>query len=951
MQTGDILHGFKITRIREIPQLDGRLVEMRHVDSGSELCWVDNGASNKLFSVAFKTLPFDDTGVFHILEHTVLCGSAKYPVKEPFVDLLKSSLQTFLNAMTYPDKTVYPISSRNKQDFLNLSEVYLDAVFAPRLKQDPSIFMQEGWHMEFDENNEPLFKGVVFNEMKGALSGVDEIIEVGMNRLLFPDSCYNYVSGGAPESIPELTYKQYCDTYDKFYHPSNARFYLDGDVPLDDILEMINSYIAGTKPLDKLPYLTMQKPAANNAVQHYEIGQEEPSEKRTHFTMGKIIGTHQDKTKSMAADILAEYLVGTNESPLKKAILEAGLGQDIVYGVYDQIAQPWFMFSVRNLETEQTDALRQLIKSTVADILKKGIDKMNIRACINNTEFQKRNMSEPQGLTRCTNALDSWLYGGDPILYLVHDDNFAELRKMADGDGFERLLEELFSDENMCTLVTVPDKELGKVQAEAEKAELKKRCEAMTDADRQALDKANEILTAWQSTPDSPEDKAKLPVLPLSEISPDPEKTEKIITEKDDVTIIRYLVPSQGITHFKLYFSIPESSLDTLSEFSLITLLLGEMPTKKHSVNELTQLIKYYIGSLTFDIKIYSEKGVRNRCMPKLCVSCSVLDSNIEKAVEIITEILTETDFSNKDMIKNILLQTEEANRQDAIVNGHKLGLKAVLANYSAASAVDEAISGARYMQTVHKLVQEFDSEIDRFTALIENILKNAVCKKRLTMSITSDADNDVFGYFNIPDGEKISPYAEYSSSVPSKLGIAVPTAVSYAIQGFNLPKRTGSLEIASNILSLDFLWNNVRVQGGAYGSGLLVYLNGDIACYSYRDPSPERSISIYAEIGDAVKKWCESAESLDNYIISRIATIEPLVSTKNISTNEDTWYFSGTTYEDRKERRSQILNATRDDILSLADDLSQLGKNGNICIVSNTETLKKVEGIEIISI
>lgn len=950
MQTGDVLHGFRITRIREIPQLDGRLVEMRHEDCGAELCWMDNGASNKLFSVAFKTIPRDDTGVFHILEHTVLCGSAKFPVKEPFVDLLKGSMQTFLNAMTYPDKTVYPISSRNKQDFLNLSEVYLDAVFAPRLKEDASIFMQEGWHMEFDDEGKPLFKGVVFNEMKGALSGVDEIIDVGMNKLLYPDSCYKYVSGGDPVAIPDLTYKQYCDTYDEFYHPSNARFYLDGDVPLDEILEMINSYISGTKPLDKLPELEMQKPVANSAVQHYEIGSEESPEKRTHFTMGKIIGSHQDNTRNMAADILASYLAGSNESPLKKAILEAGLGQDVITGMIDGIAQPWFMLSVRNLDEDKTDSLKKLISDTIADILKNGIDKMNIKAYINRMEFQTRMMYEPQGLTRCICALDSWLYGGDPLLYLVSDDNFAELRKMADGNGFEKLLEEIFSDENMCTLVSIPDKELGKQQADSENAELKKRCEEMSDSDREALDKANEKLLLWQSTPDSPESKATLPMLSLDEISPLPEKTETFVSEENGIEVVRYNVPSHGITHFNLYFTISDLKLEELSKASLLSELLGSMPTKKHSVTELEQLIKYYIGSLNFSIKIYNKYGDRKRCMPKLCVSCSALDSNIEKAVEIITDILTETDLSNKEMVKNILLQTEENNRQDSIMNGHRLGMKETLSHYSAAAAANEAVEGASFMRMVHLLVQGFDKEAVGFIALLDSILKKSVTMSRLTITVTSDKENDLMKYISFEKGSEISPFAEYVSAVPEKLGIAIPAPVSYAVQAWHVPERTGSLETTAKIMSLDYLWSNVRVQGGAYGSGLMALLNGDITCYSYRDPSPERSLSIYAQMGKAVEDWCNGEEALNNYIISTVAATEPLVSPKNVSLTEDVYFFGGVTYEDRVKRRRQILNTTKDELLALCSQLAELGEKGSVCIVSSADTLKNIDDIEIVS-
>lgn len=951
LNVSDEIHGFIVTRIRQIEQLDGRLVEMRHKDSGAELCWMDNGVSNKLFSVAFKTIPRDDTGVFHILEHTVLCGSAKFPVKEPFVDLLKGSMQTFLNAMTYPDKTVYPISSRNKQDFLNLTEVYLDAVFAPRIKDDPSIFMQEGWHMEFDSEGKPLFKGVVFNEMKGALSSVDEVIDIGMNGLLYPDSCYRYVSGGAPSVIPDLTYKQYCDTYDEFYHPSNARFYLDGDVPLDETLAMIDSYIAGAAPLDELPEVQMQTPVSGNAVQRYEIGADDTVENRTHFTIGKIVCDHQDKTKGMAVSVLGEYLAGSNESPLKKAIIDAGLGQDVIVSIIDGIAQPWFMLSVRNLNEDQTDELKKLILSTASELAAKGLDKNDIMACINRQEFEMRSMYEPQGLTRCIYALTSWLYGGDPLLYMVHDENFAELRAMAENGGFEKLMKELFSEEGMCTLVSVPDKGMGAEQAAAEEKVLAERVGAMTEEDMAELKKANERLTAWQAAPDPPEAKATLPVLPLSEISPLPEKIETVITENDGIKTIRYNVPCHGITHFSLYFSIPEYSLSQLPSIAVLSDLLGELPTSRHSASELQQLIKFYTGSLTFEVKAFAEKGRRDRCMPKLTVKCSVLDSNIGKALEIIGEILTDTDFSNKDMIRNILQQTEENNRQDVIVNGHRIGMKETLSHYSASAAAEETVNGFSYVERIRRLVKDFDSESDSFISLLRDVMKKAAVKKRLTVSITSDKEVQLLSQLDIPEGEAVQPYAEYRSEVKDNLGIAIPAPISYAVQGWHVPERKGSMLTAAKILSLDYLWNNVRVQGGAYGAGLIVFLHGDLACYSYRDPSPERSLSLYSEMADAIEKWCEGSEKLENYIISTVAASEPLRSPQNLGPVEDEFVFAGITSEERTERRREILSTTKDDLLAFCNDLRELGRQGSICVVSNADTLKTCNGIEIVSL
>lgn len=950
LNIGDILHGFEVTNIRESKQLNGKLVQMYHTVSGAELCWLDNGASNKLFSVAFKTLPFDDTGVFHILEHSVLCGSAKFPVKEPFVDLLKGSMQTFLNAMTYPDKTVYPISSRNSKDYLNLTEVYLDAVFAPRIMDNPFIFMQEGWHTEFDENNEPLYKGVVFNEMKGALSDVSEVIDVGMNRLLYPDSSYRFVSGGEPSAIPDLTYEQFCSTWKKFYHPSNAKFYLDGDVPLDETLAMINSYIADTPKSDNLPVLSYQKPVSKSAVVSYELGENEESENRTHFTMGKIIGTYADKTHNLAVSILSSYLAESNESPLKKAILDAGLGQDVITGVLDGIAQPWFMLSIRNLNEPQIDELKELISNTVKDILCKGIDKDELHACINRMEFHNRSMYEPQGLTRCIQSLDSWLYGGDPMLYLVYDENFAKLREMADNGDFDSILSDLFSDDGMCTLTALPDKEVGLKKAEAEKLSLKRRTENMSDSDIAELNATNEKLSLWQGTPDSPEAKATLPVLDLSDISDKPEKIDTSVNEVNGVKIIRHNVQCHGITHFTMYFTLSDISLEDASKLSVISDLLGELPTTEHSVIELQRLVKNYIGTLYINLKSFADKNSREKCMPKLSVRCSVLDKNIDKAVEIITEILTKTDFSKKDMIKNILLQIEEYNRQNMITGGHRIGMKEALAQYSANTAFDEACNGYSYFNAVHELVRDFDDKSDSFIKLITDTLNNSVCRNRLTLSVTSDNDTDILSLINIPDGESVSEYSAYKTALPEKMGISIPAPVSYAVQGWHTSERTGQLQTAAQILSLDYLWTTVRVQGGAYGSGLVTFMNGDIACYSYRDPSPDGSLSAFGNIADALENWCNGDERLENYIISTIASSEPLRSPQNIAVAEDEFVFSGVTFEELCEKRKQMLSTTRESLSALCSELRKLGENGSVCVISNGDTLQKFDNLKILS-
>lgn len=431
-------HGFCVDRVRESEELHGQMVEMHHKKTGAQLVWVDNGEVNKTFCVAFKTLPEDSTGVFHILEHSVLCGSAKYPVREPFVELLKSSMYTFLNAMTFPDKTIYPVSSRNEQDFLNLAEVYLDAVFAPRILQDPNIFYQEGWHIELDENGAPLYKGVVFNEMKGAMSDVDEQIYQKTLDVLFPANCYGWNSGGDPKHIPDLTYEQFLRMYRRYYHPSNARIFLDGAIPLDKVLTLAEEYLSRFDRLDEKHEIPMQKPFAAEAEQAYEIGAEEDTADKTMLTLAKIVAPWSDTVRVTATEILFDVLTGSNDAPLKKALLATGKCQDVGMSLDNAMAQPYMMLTLRNIADGSEQELRQMIRDTVQQLVKTGLDKEALTASINSSEFSARQPGEPSGLLRCIHALDAWLYGGDPMQPLLSEERYQKLREMAAGDGFDR---------------------------------------------------------------------------------------------------------------------------------------------------------------------------------------------------------------------------------------------------------------------------------------------------------------------------------------------------------------------------------------------------------------------------------------------------------------------------------------------------------------------------------
>ena len=947
LTAGMKLHGFTVTRVRQVAELSANLVEMTHDKTAAQLCWVDNGEANKLFSIVFKTLPEDSTGVFHILEHSVLCGSEKFPVKEPFVELLKSSMNTFLNAMTFPDKTMYPVSSRNDQDFMNLTEVYLDAVFAPAIVKDPNIFYQEGWHIEMDgPDSTPTYKGVVFNEMKGAMSSVDEVIMEGMLAAAYPDTCYGYNSGGDPRVIPQLTYEQYLNMYRRYYHPSNSRIWLDGAVPLDRVLPLIDGYLSRFERSDEKHVIAHQEPRACEKTQYYEVSAADGTDNKAMLTLGKIIGSWQDVSRNYAADILADVLTGSNEAPLKRAVMSAGLCQDMSMEAESSIAQPGMMLTVRNIDPANAPAIRELIKKTCQELCEKGIDKADLLASINRYEFRVREPNEPAGLMRNIMALNTWLHDGDPLTYLVYDEVFAELRAMAENGGFEKLLYELLvKEDDLVVLHTLPSTTLGEELRTEEAAKLEAISAKWTEEDKAAVLAMNEKLHAWQQTPDSPEQLATLPVLDLSEISPDPVLLHTEESNVDGVTVLYHEAATNGIVHLNLYFNLSDCTLDELCEVNTLTRLLGVLPTAKHTAAELQQGVKTHLGRLNFSLDVKEKIDRSDRCTPVLRVNCSVMAEKVDIARDLICEILTTTDFTDIARIREIALQSDEQAKQMCIMGGHVLAMTAAQAHYSAASAVYEVLRGYTGVQWLHGLVADFDARIGAHLALVQAKLAAAACRARLTLSITSNVEVDASTLIAaLPTGTGCAADAAYTTNVPMKQGIRIPAQIGYGVLASDLGCAwNGSAQVAANILSLGYLWNVIRVQGGAYGCGLRMGRCIALA-YSYRDPTPARSLEKYRGAADFIREFVQSGERIDKFIISTIAETEPLMSPRDEGARADGEWFSGKTEADLRQQRAEILATDGDALLYWCNALDHMAKTGAVCVVAHEEALKACE-------
>jgi len=947
LSAGQKLHGFTVTRVREVAELSANLVEMTHDKSNASLVWVDNGETNKLFCIGFKTLPEDSTGVFHILEHSVLCGSDKFPVKEPFVELLKSSMNTFLNAMTFPDKTIYPVSSRNEQDFMNLTEVYLDAVFAPAIRTNPNIFYQEGWHVEMENaDSTPTYKGVVFNEMKGAMSSVDEVIMEGMLAATYPDTCYGFNSGGDPRVIPELTYEQYMSMYNRYYHPSNSRIFLDGAVPLDRVLPLIDSYLSRFERSDEKHVIAMQTPRAAEKTQYYEVSAADGTENRAMLTLGKIIGGWQDVTRVTAADILCDVLTGSNEAPLKRALLSSGLCQDVKMEADGSIAQPGLMLTVKNIDDANAGAIREVIRSTCRELVEKGIDRAALAASINRYEFRVREPNEPSALMRCIMALNTWLHDGDPLTCLVYDDTMAEIRAMAGNGGFEKLLSDLLlKEDDMVVLHTLPSTTLGEELRAEEAAKLASASEKWTAEEKAAILAMNEKLHAWQQTPDSPEQLATLPVLDLSEVSPDPVllHTEEAVV--DGVKVLYHKAATNGIVHLNLYFNLSDCTLAELTELTSLDHLLGVLPTEKYSAAELQQAVKTHLGRLNFSMAIQQKMGQTDVCTPMLKVNCSVMADKLDIARELIGEILLKTDFSVTDKIREITLQRNEQAKQLGIIAGHMLAITNASSHFSANGAVGEAQRGQTAIRWLRDFTADFDQRIEGHVALLKAKLAVAACRSRLTLSVTANRPVDVAALIaDLPEGACTVSHAAYAIDAPLHTGIRIPAQIGYGV----LAARTnrdwdGSGRVAANILSLGYLWNVIRVQGGAYGCGLRMGRDAMLA-YSYRDPTPARSLTMYREAADFLRSFVQSGERIDKFVISTVAETEPLMSPRDEGARADSEWFAGKTEADLRRERAEILATDGEKLLGWCDALEHMAKTGAVCVVAHEEALKACE-------
>lgn len=949
MEKHPIPFGFEEIRIIPLEELGGVLHQYEHEKTGAQLCWLDRPEENKTFAIAFRTIPEDDTGVFHILEHSVLCGSDKYPVKEPFVELLKNSLNTFLNAFTFPDKTMYPVCSRNQEDFQNLISVYLDAVFHPLIYSKPEIFRQEGWHYEVE--NGLSYKGVVFNEMKGAMASADSLMEAECDRRMFPDNCYRHNSGGDPVHIPELTYENFLAAHRKYYHPSNALIFLDGDLNLEPVLALLDQVLSPYTREKALPEISFQQPVnGGRGVESYELSPSEPLEGRCRLGLAFGACTFRDRETQTAVYALSDVLCGDNQAPLKRCLLEKGLAKDVTLTLIDGVQQPWVLLEARDLEEDKEEEVEQTLLGQVRRLAQEGLDHKRLEATLDNMEFQARQRDYgqmPQGLMLGIQVMESWLYGGDPQANLEVGSLYETLRKKLDQGYFEKLLGTLLLENpHTCRVLLKPSHTLGKERETRETQRLEQAAAQWTAEERQMLLEQQKKIETWQQTPDTEEALATLPRIRLDQIEKEPKELPMETCQVGGIPVLVHRVATGGIVHLNLYFALDDLSPEDLPEVSFLSKVLTHVPTKNHSLEDLQREIRSRMGSLSFSVEAYATRGAVDRCRVFLVAQCSLLEQKQREALELLEEILTQSCLEQGETVYPFLCQRRAMLVEMAAQNGHHTAMSRVAARSVSEGMVQEMTGGVSFLVWLRDLEQHFQEKYPTLGAKLLSLAETLFVQSRLTLSATCEdqgpAEQAASQMACLPQGSFVLlERCRFQPWEQKREGVIIPGDVSYAAQGGVFPVSSkGAAKVMSHVLSLEHLWNRVRVQGGAYGTGMLVRDSGFGGFYSYRDPTAARTIGCFEESAGYLRGL--DGQDMTGRIIGTVAESEPVLTARMMGRAADGLYWRGITQEDRCRQRREILETTGQDLVSLADCLEKFQKTASLCVVGSRSQIEQ---------
>lgn len=949
-------------RVEDV-QSDGFI--LRHKKSGARIAILSNNDDNKVFYIGFRTPPEDETGVPHIIEHTTLCGSKKFPVKDPFIELAKGSLNTFLNAMTYPDKTVYPVASCNDQDFKNLMDVYLDAVFNPNITKYEEIFKQEGWHYELTGKDDELkINGVVYNEMKGAYSSPDEVLSSQIYRSLFPDNTYSKDSGGNPEYIPKLTYEAYLDFYHKYYHPSNSYIYLYGDMDVVERLEWLDKEYLSLYDYKKVNSEINKQPAFDeikNVEAQYSITMDDSQENKTYLSYNRVVGDSLDEMLYQAFDVLDYALVSSPGAPVKQALIDAGIGDD-VYGSYDAgILQPVFSFVAKNANASQADEFESIIENTLKEVVKTGINKEALLAGINSSEFKFREADFgqfPKGLLFGLNCLDSWLFDDmKPFIHLECLDTFAKLRRAVDTDYFEKLIQEYLLDNTHGSSVTVkPKRGLGNEREEALAKELSDYKASLSDEEIDKLIEETEHLKKYQEEPSSDEDLRKLPMLTRADMKKEAMPFSNIEDTLSDVKVVRHDIESNGIDYISFLFDAGDFAQSELGYLGFFTNALGLVSTENYSYTDLANATNIYTGGISTGTASHPDIKDRNNFVFKFEVKLKVLEKNLDKALELMEQMLLSSDFTDTKRLGEIVAQIKARLQANLSSSGHLVAAMRSMSSFSRYALYQDELKGIAFYRSICRIEKELFESPESVSDKLAAIAKKLFARNRMLISFTGNSE--AYGNAKL-SLEKVIAGFNKMSAIGNQAEVHFNTAKEAFIDASQIQyvaktgdficegyEYTGALRLLRIILSYDYLWINVRVKGGAYGCMNTFLRSGESYFVSYRDPNLSDTLDVYDRIPEYIKSFSPDERDMTKYIIGTFSALDTHMNPEAKGSRSLSAYLEGITYEQIQKERNEILNAQPEDIRRLADLVEAVLKKDSICVIGNENMIKESAGL-----
>ena len=958
------LTAYEVIQKADLSDLQSEGILLKHRKSGARILLMENDDENKVFAIGFRTPPSDSTGVPHIMEHSVLCGSRDFPVKDPFVELVKGSLNTFLNAMTYPDKTVYPIASCNDKDFQNLMHVYMDAVFYPNIYEHDEIFRQEGWSYKLDEpDGELTISGVVYNEMKGAFSSPEGVLDRVILNSLFPDTSYANESGGDPEVIPELTYEQFLDFHRKYYHPSNSYIYLYGNMDMEEKLRWLDeNYLSDFDATEVDSEIKYQEPFSEmrEVVQEYSITSDESEADNTYLSYNKVIGTSLDEKLYLAFQILDYALLSAPGAPLKKALVDAGIGKDIM-GSYDNgIYQPIFSVIAKNANMEQKEDFVRVIEDTLRNIAENGMDKKALRAGINYYEFRFREAdfgNYPRGLMYGLQLFDSWLYDEEkPFIHMQAISTFEFLKNQVDTGYFEELIRKYLLDNTHGAVVIIRPERGRTARMDKELAEkLQAYKESLSAEEVEKLVNATHELEQYQEEESSPEDLAKIPVLKREDISRDIAPIFNEEMEMDGVKVVHHNVETNGIGYVTLMFDLSGIREELLPYVGILQSVLGIIDTNNYEYGELFNEINVNTGGIGTSLELYTDvtKVKEKEFRATFEMKGKALYPKMNVMFKMMREILMESRLDDEKRLKEILAMLKSRLQMSFLSSGHTTAALRALSYTSPMAKFKDDTDGIGFYETVRTIEEDFDShkaelihnlkEISQRIFRADNMMVSCTATKE-GLAAVQEAFPAVRG--SLHSGEKLPEEPCILHCTKRNEGFKTSSKVQYVARVGNFidggAKYSGALQILKVILGYDYLWQNIRVKGGAYGCMSNFNRIGEAYLISYRDPNLKRTMEVYEGVVDYLKDFNVSDRDMNKFIIGTMSNLDRPMNPAAKGARSMNLYMNHVSEEMIRTERGQILDARQEDIRNLAGVLQAMLDQHLICVIGSEDKIEE---------